>query len=79
MLLQAVLSSTYVSQNIVKPMPSLTSQSCGDSLLAVCLLGNMALITELNLSTVGHQTEAEERGLSRGDGCTFGYGTHMNC
>ena len=34
---QGVLSFTYVSQNVATSMPSLTSQSCGDSLLAICL------------------------------------------
>ena len=34
--IQAVLSSTYVSQNATKSMTSLASQSCVDSLLTVC-------------------------------------------
>ena len=34
----------HMSQNVAKLMPSLTSQSCGDSLLAVCLAGEVGAI-----------------------------------
>ena len=41
---QAVFGSTYVSQNVATLMPSLTSQSCSDSLPAVCLAGQVGAI-----------------------------------
>ena len=31
----------HTSQNVATSMPSLTSQSCGDSLLSVCLAGQV--------------------------------------
>ena len=34
----------HTSQNVATLMPSLTSQSCGDSLLAVCLAGQVGAI-----------------------------------
>ena len=34
----------HMSQNVATLMPSLTSQSCGDSLLAVCLAGQVGAI-----------------------------------
>ena len=34
----------HVSQNVATSMPSLTSQSCGDSLPAVCLAGQVGAI-----------------------------------
>ena len=34
----------YMSQNVAISMPSLTSQSCGDSVLAVCLAGQVEAI-----------------------------------
>ena len=34
----------HTSQNVTTSMPSLTSQSCGDSLLAVCLAGEVGAI-----------------------------------
>ena len=34
----------YMSQNAATSMPSLTSQSCGDSLLAVCLAAQVGAI-----------------------------------
>ena len=34
----------HTSQNVATPMTSLTSQSCGDSLLAVCLAGQAGAI-----------------------------------
>ena len=34
----------HMSQNVATLMPSLTSQSCGDSLLAVCLAGQVEAI-----------------------------------
>ena len=34
----------HMSQNVTTLMPSLTSQSCGDSLLAVCLAGKVGAI-----------------------------------
>ena len=34
----------HKSQNVVTLMPSLTSQSCGDSLPAVCLVGQVEAI-----------------------------------
>ena len=34
----------HTSQNVATSMPSLTSQSCGDSLLAVCLAGEVGAI-----------------------------------
>ena len=34
----------HMSQNVATSMPSLTSQSCGDSLLAVCLAGEAGAI-----------------------------------
>ena len=36
-LIQAVFSSTYHKMYVATSMPSLTSQYCSDSLLAVCL------------------------------------------
>ena len=35
--IEALLSSTYVSQNVAKSMANVTSQSCGDLQPAVCL------------------------------------------
>ena len=34
----------HMSQNVATSMPSLTSQSCGDSLPAVCLAGQVGAI-----------------------------------
>ena len=34
----------HISQNVATSMPSLTSQSCGDSLPAVCLAGQVEAI-----------------------------------
>ena len=34
----------HISQNVATSMPSLTSQSCGDSLPAVCLAGQVGAI-----------------------------------
>ena len=34
----------HMSQNVARSMPSLTSQSCGDSLLAVCLARKVGAI-----------------------------------
>ena len=34
----------HTSQNVARLMPSHTSQSCGDSLLAVCLVGQVGAI-----------------------------------
>ena len=34
----------HTSQNVATPMPSLTSQSCSDSLPAVCLVGQVGAI-----------------------------------
>ena len=34
----------HMSQNVATSMPSLTSQSCGDSLLAVCLAREVGAI-----------------------------------
>ena len=34
----------HTSQNVAKSMPSLTSQSCGDSLPSVCLAGQVEAI-----------------------------------
>ena len=34
----------HISQNVATLMPSLTCQSCGDSLLAVCLAGQVGTI-----------------------------------
>ena len=34
----------HTSQNVAKSMPSLTSQSCSDSLPAVCLAGKVGAI-----------------------------------
>ena len=34
----------HMSQNVATLMPSLTSQSCNDSLLAVCLVGQVGAI-----------------------------------
>ena len=34
----------HTSQNVATSMPSLTSQSCGDSLPAVCLAGQVGAI-----------------------------------
>ena len=34
----------HMSQNVARSMPSLTSQSCGDSLPAVCLAGQVGAI-----------------------------------
>ena len=34
----------HMSQNVATSMPSLTSQSCGNSLLAVCLAGQVGAI-----------------------------------
>ena len=71
--IQAVLSFTYHKMY----MSSLTSQSCDDSLLAICLSrqdGTIYIIN--NPSTHGHQIGWTERGLN----ClTFGYSTPMNC
>ena len=39
----------YLSKNVATSMPSLTSQSCGDSLLAVCLAGQVGAIYTLGL------------------------------
>ena len=36
--IEAIFRSRYISQNVAKSMLSLTSQSCGDSLLPVCLV-----------------------------------------
>ena len=43
-LICAVYCSTYISQNVAILMLSLTSQSCGDPLLAVCLPGQVGVI-----------------------------------
>ena len=37
----------YTSQNVATSMPNLTSQSCGDSLLTVCLAGKLEPFTGL--------------------------------
>ena len=37
-------SRLYISQNVAISMPSFTSQSCGDSLTAVCLAGQVGAI-----------------------------------
>ena len=37
----------HMSQNVAKSMPSLASQSCSDSLLAVCLAGQVGAIYRL--------------------------------
>ena len=37
----------HTSQNVAMSMPSLTSQSCSDSLLAVCLAGQVGAIYRL--------------------------------
>ena len=34
----------HISQNVATSMPNLTSQSCGDSLPAVCLAGQVGAI-----------------------------------
>ena len=34
----------HIAQNVARSMPSLISQSCGDSLLAVCLAGQVGAI-----------------------------------
>ena len=34
----------HISQNVARSMPSLTSQSCGDPLLAICLAGKVGAI-----------------------------------
>ena len=44
--IQAVFISTYISQNVATLMPNLTSQSCGDSLPAVCLAGQVEPLTD---------------------------------
>ena len=40
----ASIQAVFRSQNVVTSMPSLTSQSCGDSLQAVCLAGKVGAI-----------------------------------
>ena len=45
----------HMSQNVATSIPSLTSQSCSDSLLAVCWLGKLEPFTD-DPSTHGHQT-----------------------
>ena len=37
----------HISQNVARSMPSLTSQSCGDSLPAVCLARQVGAIYRL--------------------------------
>ena len=44
----------HISKNVAISMPSLTSQSCGDSLPVVCLAGQVRAID--HPSTGGHQT-----------------------
>ena len=36
----------HTSQNVAKSMPSLTNQSCGDSLPSVCLAGKVEVINK---------------------------------
>ena len=46
----------HMSQNVATSMPSLTSQFCGDSLLAACLAGHELEPFTDHPSTDGHQT-----------------------
>ena len=43
---QAVLNSTYVSQNVAKSMPCLTSQLCGDPCWLSAYPGKMGSFIE---------------------------------
>ena len=45
----------HISQDVAKSMPSLISQLCGDSLLAVCCPGKMGQFID-HPSTHRHQT-----------------------
>ena len=42
----------HISQNVARSMPSLTSQSCGNSLLAVCLTRQVGAIYRLGLGNI---------------------------
>ena len=64
----------YISLNVAKSMPSLTSQSCGDILPAVCLSRQDEAIRALLMSD-----RLKKEDLVKADRCTFGYSTHMNC
>ena len=72
--IQAVLSSTYHKTYIAKFLPSLTSQSSGETLLAVCISRqdgqprHWCMLDRLR----------KEASL-KADCCTFGYCTNIKC
>ena len=68
----------HISQNVAKSMPSSTSQSCGDSLLAVSLSRQDGVIYSLPMHSQ-MSDRLKKEALVKQNPCTFGYITHMNC
>ena len=68
----------HTSQNVVTSMPSLTSQSCSDSLLAVCLAGQVRAIYRSPKHSWMPDWPVNEASVKAGR-CSFGNGTSMNC
>ena len=68
----------HISQNVVTPMPSLTSQSCGDSLPAVCLAGQVGTIYRPPKHLWMPDRLVNEASV-KVDRLTFGNGISMNC
>ena len=68
----------YTSQNLATSMPSLTSQSCSDSLLAICLSGKVGAIYRPPEYLWTPDRPVNEASV-KADHWSFGNGTSMNC
>ena len=68
----------HTSQNVATLMPSLTSQSCSDSLPAVCLDGQVGAIYRLPEHLWMPDRPVNEASV-KADRWSFANGTSMNC
>ena len=68
----------HTSQNVATSVPSLTSQSCSDSLLAVCLAGQVGAIYRPPEHPWMPDRPVNEASV-KADRGRFGNGTSMNC
>ena len=68
----------HMSQNVATSIPSLTSQSCGDSLPSVCLAGQVGAINRPPEHPWTPDRPVNEASV-KADHWRFGNGKSMNC
>ena len=68
----------FLVPHIIKSMPSLTSQPCGDSLPVVCLSRQDGAIHRPPKHSWSSYRLTKEASV-KADCCTFDFGTYMGC